>query len=378
MADAARIGRARADSVLPVGAFAPNAVGVTRGGPEVRRAYAYTAFVVLSWALSMPTTKALLNAEREGVALTPLQVAFWAIGVGWVSLLLVLVGRKRLRHVPAVAARGWIVLFAMGFFGWAGYVVALNIAFTKLPLPDAIVINYLHPVFVVIFQGAAFASVVRLISGPSPVSEVQARPPRTWMALGLIACLLGVAVIATGGRLLSLGETASSAGVAAALFAAFAWGVYSNLGRFVTVKPGRAVVGMGDVQTWVAMTFALVMMGAMLVMRGSAAPPVGYTTALFLAGKGPLYVDAWYLIAGLGTVAYMGGYTLWLVALDIARREGEAHKLPALTYLVPVLSVALGWLLLRETFGEGFWQGAALIAAGNLTIVLSRPREARG
>ena len=68
-----------------------------------------------------------------------------------------------------------------------------------------------------------------------------------------------------------------------------------------------------------------------------------------------------------------------LTALELGRAAGEAHRLPPLTYLTPVLTVTNGWLLLHEPFGAWFWPGAALIAFGNLVILGgSRLRSARG
>jgi len=338
----------------------------------LRRAYLYTLLVVMSWAISLPTNKALLLAERGGARLTPLEVAFWAIGVGWAALLVVLAARGRLGRVRDISARGWVVLGAMGFFGWAGYAVALNYAFVKLPLPDAVVINYLHPVFVVLFQGAMFGKAVRPVSGWEQAPLVKGRRGAGRMAVGLGLCLLGVAMIATEGRLSALGGVQSIGGALAALFAAFSWGVYSNLGRFVAVRPGQEASGMGDVQTWVAMTFGVGMMGAVLVGVGGLHAPGGYETLIYLGGAGQTAVAAWWLVALNGVVVYCGGFTLWLVALELGARRAGAHKLPPLTYLTPVLAVALGWVLLREPFGPGFWQGAALIAAGNGVNLMGR------
>jgi drug/metabolite transporter (DMT)-like permease len=319
----------------------------------------------------MPATKALLLAERQGQYLTPLEVAFWAIGVGWVALFLALAARGQLPRLRTISSRGWLVLAAMGFFGWAGYTTALNIAFTLIPLPDAVIINYLHPVFVVVFQGAAFGAIVRPLSRWE--DELPAAHVSAWrLGVGVAFCLLGVAVIATNGKLQELGRMPLSAGALAALFAAVCWGVYSNLGRFVALRPGTDSRGMGSLHGWAAMTFGVGMLAAALLPRGGPSLPSGYGTGLYLGGLGPYDVSAWALLAFMGIVVYGGGYTLWLVALELGRRAGEAHKLPPLTYLTPVLAVLLGWLILHEPFGTAFWQGAALIAAGNAIIALGR------
>lgn len=338
----------------------------------MRRAYGYTLIVVLCWAISLPTGKALLLAERAGERLTPLQASFWSIGVGWLALLLVLAMRGRLGTLRAITGRGWLVLVAMGFFGWAGYVVALNTAFVRIPLPDAIVINYLHPVFVVLFQGRAFGTVARAISGWEQ-SAVPAKRPRAWpMAAGLALCLCGVAFIVTDGRLAQLASLRLSTGALAALFAAFSWGVYSNLGRFVQVRAGTEDGGLGDVQSWLAMTFGLAMIGIGLAFGAGPGLPSGRETAIYLGSRGPHLTSAWVFVAIMGVLVYGYAYSLWLVALEIGRRAGIAHRLPPLTYLTPALGVLIGLVVLHEPFGPAFWQGAGLIAAGNLVIALGR------
>jgi drug/metabolite transporter (DMT)-like permease len=332
----------------------------------VRKAYAYTLLAVVFWSSGPVGSKAALVASGDGPPLSPVQVAFWAIGIGWLALLATLTVRGRLGRLRAVSGRGWAVLVAMGLFGWAGYPVAINYAYTRLPLPDALMISYLNPVFVVVFQGARFGRAVRLISGWEQRPEVAARRRPGRVVVGLLLCLLGVAVIATQGRLTGLGGSRSIAGALAAVFAGAAWGVYSNLGRFVSVRPGRDSRGLSDLHNLVAMAGGLAVMGVGLAVTGGLGLPSSYVTALYLGRWGPAQVGAWVPITVMATLNYALGYTLWLYALEAGGRVGEAHKLPALTYLVLVIAIALGWLILRESFGPAFWEGAALIAAGNV------------
>lgn len=330
----------------------------------MRRAYAYTLIIVVVWGVSLVLTKALLLAARGGVTLTPLQVAFYAMGPGWVSLFAVLAVRRRLHLIGSISFRGWLVLVAMGFFGWAGYRVALNFAFVRLPLPDAIMINYLHPAFVVLFQGAGFSAVVRPLTRWELEGNRAHRPGPAQLGLGFLVCLLGVALIATEGRLAHLGRITSAWGALSALFAAFAWGVYSNLDRFIPTRKD-APAGLADIYTFLSMTFGLLMLAVVALDTSELSSISGFTVPLYFGPWGPAHTGAWWLIVVMGVAVYCGSYTLWLYALERGSRLGEAHKLPPLTYLTPVVGVTLGWLVLHEPFGPGFWQGAALIAAGN-------------
>jgi len=335
----------------------------------MRQAYLFTMLAVLAWTTGPLGSKAALLGTGSGPGLTPLQVAFWAIGVGWVALLATLLASRRLGRLAGISGRGWLVLVAMGLCGWFGYPVAMNFAYTRLPLADALVISYVNPVFVTIFQAAAFGRVVRLLSGWEQPPDKAARANPLLVALGLLLCLLGVAVTATGGRLGALGGLHLGAGALSALFAAFAWGVYSNLGRFVTMRSGRSPRGLGDVQNFAAMTAGLLAMGACLARAGLLGSPGGYQVPMYLASWGPTLVPVLAVIAIMGIVNYAVGYPLWMHALELGTHAGGAHRLPPLNYLLLVNSMLLGWLVLHQPVGHGFWQGTALILAGNLATL---------
>lgn len=316
------------------------------------------------WTTGPIGSKAALLAERGGTRLTATQVAFWGVALGWAGLIAMLAAKGRLRRLRDVSGRGWLVLVGMGLFGWVAYQVLLNMAYERLSLPTAMVISYLNPVFVVLFQGSLFGRMVRPISQWEQGADCPRRFPVLRLSVGLGLCLIGVAVIVTGGRM-ALEAPKSLVGVLAALFGALAWGVYSNLGRFVAVRPGREATGLGDVQNLGAMAIGLLVMALGLAKAGELAPPVGFSTALYLLGPNPTRVEVWIPIIIMALLNYCGGYTLWLYAVERGEREGQAHKLPPLTYLVLVMAVALGWMVFKEPFEAGFWQGAALIALGN-------------
>jgi len=352
----------------------------------LRRAYLYTMIAVLAWATGPVGNKALLMArpggsaaairEAAGGRLQPLQVAFWCVLAGWLALAALAVARRRVASIRRVPGRGWAVLAMMGLFGFFGYPVAINIAFSLLPLPDALVISYLNPVLVLVFQTAACSAVMRPLSGWEQEAAAAASPQLMRTVGGLALCMFGVAFIATEGRLGSLGAIQSRAGAMAALVAAVCWGLYSNLGRFVPIARRQGGEGMADVQTVVGMAFGLLPLAAALAVAGQLGLPLGYHSVLQVGGAAA-QVSAWSLLGVVGVVNYGVGYTLWIAALDAGHRAGSAHKLPALTYLTLVIAVALGWLLLDERCGPGFWQGAAFIAAGNLVILWRGKHSAR-
>jgi drug/metabolite transporter (DMT)-like permease len=335
----------------------------------LRRAYLYTLLAVAMWTTGPVGAKAALLAVRDGARLTPMQVAFWPIALGWVALAVLLIAQRRIGLIGAIAPRGWPAIILMGLSGWAVFSVSLNMAYARLSLPEALIISYLNPMFVVLFQGRWFGVGVRPISGWEQRPEIERRPSALRLAVGLAAGLVGVAVIAAGGSLSAVGVPRSAAGAAAALVSAVAWGVYSNLGRFVAVRPGREGRGLADVQNVAAMVVGIVVMGGFLGAEHSLAPPRGFTAALYLGGLGPARVDAWAPIIAMAVLNFAIGYTVWLRALEEGHRLGQAHRLPPLTYGTLVLAIVAGWLVFREPIGPGFWQGAALIAAGNIVTL---------
>jgi drug/metabolite transporter (DMT)-like permease len=337
----------------------------------MRRAYLLTLIAVAAWATGPVGNKALLAAQRGSSRLQPLQVAFWCVFAGWLALVALLLARGRATNLRQIPGRGWGVLALMGFFGFLGYPVTINIAFSLLSLPDALVISYLNPVFVVLFQSAAFGALLRPLSGWEQEAAPGVRPQPARTAAGLALCLLGVAFIATQGKLGSLGAVRSVGGAVAASLAAVSWGLYSNLGRFVRMRRGAA-----DVQTAAGMAFGLIPLAVVLALTGQLGLPSGYYAALRL-GRVTVEASAWSLIAVVGLVNYGVGYPLWIAALAAGRAAGGACKLPALTYITLVVAVALGWALLGEHWGAGFWQGAAFIAAGNVVTLLRPAGPAR-
>ncbi len=341
----------------------------------MRSAYLYALLAVLCWTTGPVGSKAALDSVRGAARLTPLQVAFWAVAIGWLVLLGQLIATGRARRLGEVSARGWVIIAAMGLFGWVGYPVAINLAYTRLPLSEAMIVGNLSPVLVVVLQGAWLGGLVRRFSGWEQQAELRPPAPVLRIALGLALCLGGVLPIATGGRLSALREFHLSFGVAAALFAALAWAIYSNLGRFVAVRPGSDPGRLAEVQNLGAMTTGLAVMAGLLGTTGEWRPPVGFATTLYWAGLPRAEVNTWLIIATMGLLNYAAGYTLWLHSLEAGTRAGEAHRLPPLTYLLLVLAVPLAWVLLREPVRPVFWIGAACIAAGNVVTLWPARRE---
>lgn len=139
---------------------------------------------------------------------------------------------------------------------------------------------------------------------------------------------------------------------------------------------------------------------SLLVVVGALAWAVGTVavTGRIRAGARPVAIAGWQMILGAAMLAALGlgveglpGTTggrevglIVLVALVgnavpfalfyVALGRGEAGKVSAWFFLVPVIGVLTAWPLLGETPGPRLWAGLVLVCAG-LWMVLAPPRR---
>lgn len=167
-------------------------------------------------------------------------------------------------------------------------------------------------------------------------------------ALGLALALAGVAV-----AILWRGSAAGNLwGDLAALVAAMAWAVTAMIAK---ASPLRAVKP--ELQ---------------LLWQVAVSAPVLLVAALFF---GPLIRDlAPIHLAGLAfqiVVVVSAGFIFWLWLLSVY----PASSVASFSFLSPVLSVALGWLLLDEDVGAELIAALVLVAAG--IVLINRPVRSR-
>ncbi|MCA1812722.1 MAG: DMT family transporter [Halobacteriales archaeon] len=168
-------------------------------------------------------------------------------------------------------------------------------------------------------------------------------PPRPVALLGSVVALAGVGVLALG-RV----EGATLPGVALLAGTGIAWGAYSLFAR-------RSADPLGfTAQNFAALGIA---MAAFLGALGLARAPWTWT--------------------GLGIALFMGAvttalsYAVWYWALArIAPGAGGTYQLA-----IPVLTAAMGVLLLGEAFSERLLAAGALVLLG-MALVAWRPRPA--
>ncbi len=279
---------------------------------------------------------AALNASASKLvmqeAVSPLQLsALRALGASAVLLGgLVIVAPRRLlvpwRLVPGVVLYGAI--------GIAAAQVSTALAFQRLDVGLAILIQYLAPLLVALWT----AAVVR-----RPLER------RAWLGIGLAICGLAIVALASHGA-----AQVNALGVFFAAASAFA--VATN---YVLVE--RSV---GQVQTPALIAWGTLIAGIVLgALNPSGVRDVLPVLDLRTGFRGLLVADGtpvWFLlmfIVGVGTVAYFA-------TLLMAIRRLTATRTAVTQMLEPVLAAVAAHLLLAETLGSWQITGFAIVLAG--------------
>ena len=197
-------------------------------------------------------------------------------------------------------------VMALGIYGLFGYHLCLFLALRLAPPVEANLMNYLWPLFIVVF---------------SPLIL----PGYSLRAHHLLAALLGMggaALIVTGGSLVSFQSTYLP-GYLLGGTAAFLWATYSLLTKRVGGFPNAAIGG-----------FCFVSGMLSLLVHVFLEEPYALTLG-----------DVPFLLA-LGVGPMGGAFFLW----DGALRLGDPRIIGALAYLTPLLSTLLLILSGRGTF----------------------------
>lgn len=169
---------------------------------------------------------------------------------------------------------------------------------------------------------------------------------------GLGLGFIGVAVVVSSGS--AAGGTARTAGLILALAAALGLAA----GNLVI----KHLAGRVDAITAVAWQYAVGAAGLLIWSLFANAPwDVRWHSPRFLVG-----------LAYLGVVASAGASWAWYRLLE----KDDLVPLNALTLLTPTLSVALAWLLFRESVPGATWIGVAATLAGVAAVSYPRGRSA--
>jgi len=279
------------------------------------------ALAILFWASTIAFARTLSEALGPLRAATYVYLAAGLLSTAWLALR---GGLRRALSLPRTYLLGAGIPFVA--YGILLY-LAVGLAADRQVVYEVLLVNYLWP---------------SLVVGLSvPILGNRAR----WSLVpGMALALGGIVWAASGAHGLSWGAFAAHARsnalpYALALGAAVTWGLYSNLSRrWARTPAGNAV------------PLFLLVNGLLLLAAHGALPdrPFRWSAGL------------WAQLAYMVLFPTILAYTFW----DLAMRRGRFVVVAVLSYLTPLLSMALAALWLREAPAAGVWAGGALVVAG--------------
>lgn len=228
------------------------------------------------------------------------------------------------RGAVASLKQPWQV-WALGVGGMFGYHALYFFALSLAPPAEASLINYLWPLFIVLFSGLLPGERLR------------------WNHIVGAVLGLGGTVALIAGRGLEHLDARGIAGCCAAFAAAITWGAYSVASRRFAKVPSDAVAGF-------CLATAALSAVAHFVFETTVVP------------------ESWPMIAALGLGPVGAAFYAW----DHGMKHGDIKVLGVLSYATPVLStlvlISAGYATPSATLGIA----CALICAG--AVVASRRR----
>lgn len=272
---------------------------------------------------------AFVGIRAASDSFSPGALSLGRLLVGAAALLLV--ARPRLSTMPRGRMLGLVVLYGVTWFGI--YNIALNAAERDLDAGTTALIVNIGPILIAALAGVLF-------------HEGFPRP----LVIGMTVAFCGVVLIAVATRADSTAvESASTTGVVLCLVAAVCYAVGA-----VAQKPTLSVLS-SSTAVWLGCV-----VGAVTCLP--------FAPALWRElGDAPAGDVAWLVYLGVFPTAI--GFSTWAYAI----RRLSTGQVASSTYLVPVITIAISWIVLDEVPAALAYAGGALCLTG---VAITRLRRA--
>ncbi|MFA5930021.1 MAG: DMT family transporter [Candidatus Micrarchaeia archaeon] len=278
--------------------------------------YLYLALTILLWSAT-PAVAKLALAEINNV-----QMLFYNNIVGIIVLSAIIIFQKKQRLFSNYSKGDYLKMLGMGFLGLYLYYIFLYGSFSIAPAGQANMINYLWPVFVVLF------------------SILILKEKFTWKTfLAIFLGFLGAILVVTRGNLSNL-QNEYTFGYFLAFCAAACYGLFSVLGKKLNYDK---------------FTSMLVFYVASLLLI----TPTMLVFSKFIIPQSP---TTWLVILFLGGLSNSLGFVFWFKALE----KGKTHRMANLIYITPFVSLIYVYFLNGEVIPVISIAGLALIIGGVL------------
>ena len=268
----------------------------------------YAVLTVFLWATMAPAVKLM----QDSVPTT--EVLFLAGVFSVVFLLGRLIANGKVKEYRTFGAQNYKVVLGLGFLGFFVYEFLYYFGIAQLTASTACILNYLWPVMLVLFS-----------------CLILKEPFTTRKVLAMVASFLGVVVLSAGGN--DQYGAHPVLGIVGCIVAAVSYGLFSVLNKREDLDQDLCM----PIYWGVTMVSGLI---AGFVEGGWTMPDL----------------KTWLILAWLGVMANAVGYLIWAIALNDSKNSA---RIANVAFLVPVLSMLLSALILREQI---HWNGIVALA----------------
>lgn len=275
----------------------------------------FIALVVIIWSLTATVEAVTLRG------LTPMQFTAWAALCSAAGTLAFLLATGRTRALLRYRGRDHVRLVVLSVLGFAGYFTLKYYAYTTVQIPQANILQYTYPLFIVLFA-------MPILGQPITAKKI----------IGIGSGFLGAVIIFSGGRLIAM-DWNEFGGYLAAFAAGLSWGLFSVL----------------------AARFAFETLTSLFFLQMYSA---GIMFLLIIRGGFFDIPSGWSEICGVvysGVISNLFGNLLWLTAQKFT---SDVSLITGALYLIPFLSLLALHLLLGFPIPGAAAVGLALIVGG--------------
>lgn len=281
-----------------------------------KSAYLYLSMVILLWSISPAVATVALEE------LSNFQLLFYVNLIAVIMLFTLNAILGKLPLFQKYTKENFLRMFGMGFLGLFLYYIFLYGSFELAPTGEANIINYLWPVFVVIFS-------ILILKEKFNCTTI----------LAILLSFLGAMLVFSKGEM-SAPDGANAVGYLLAFAAAIVYGLFSVLGKKLYFDKFTSMLA------YYVSSFILIV-PTMLLISGFAIP------------QSPSTLLALLFLGGLSSSV---GFVFWFKALAL----GDTHKIANLAYITPFLALVFVYFINGEATPLISILGLILILAGIL------------
>lgn len=289
-----------------------------------RKSYIYAILAVFFWATAASAFKISLRYIHY------LHLLFFSSLFSLLSLLVILIFQRKLYLIRSCSIKHYLYSAGLGFLNPFLYYLVLFKAYSLLPAQQAMTLNYIWPIMLVLLSIPLLKQRIGLIS-----------------IIAIFVGFIDVLIISTEGNISTLKFT-NTTGVALALCSSVIWALFWILNlkdkRDVAVKLFLNFLSGFIFIAVVTLTYGKLIINSIQVIIG------------------PLYI-------GLFEMSIT--FILWLTALQLSKTTAQVSNL---IYLAPFLSLVGIYLILGEKILIPTFLGLILIISG---ILLQRLEDRR-